>query len=58
MILPDEFLSLVRLFTHVAETRADEYDAPHVYCFCPLAPGLMCPSAPFTVALYAGLGKR
>jgi hypothetical protein len=39
MILPDEYLSLVRLFTHVAETRADEYDAPHVYCFCPLAPG-------------------
>jgi hypothetical protein len=32
-------LSFVRLFTHVAETRAYEYDASHVCCFCLLAPG-------------------
>jgi hypothetical protein len=58
MILPDEFLSLVRLFTHGTETRTDGYDAPLDDCFCWLTLGLLRPSAPFSLALYAGLGKR
>jgi hypothetical protein len=51
-------MSLVRLFTHAAERRTDEHDAPLVDCFCPLTPGLMRPSAPLSVALYVELGKR
>lgn len=58
VILSDEFLSLAKLFTRAAETRADGYDAPLVDCFGWLTLGLVRPSAPFSVALYAGLGKR
>ena len=42
--------SLVRLFTHAAETKADGYDAPLVDRFSWLTLGLMRPSAPFSVA--------
>jgi hypothetical protein len=58
MILFDKTLSSVRLFTHAAETRADGYDASLVDCSGWLTPSLMRSSAPFSVALYAGLGKR
>jgi hypothetical protein len=54
MILSDESISLVRLFTHAAERRTDEHDAPLVDRFCRLTPRA---SAPFSVALYAGPGK-
>jgi hypothetical protein len=56
MILPDKFLSIVRFFTNAAGTKT--YPAPLVECFCQLTPGSMRPSAPFSVALYAGLGTR
>jgi hypothetical protein len=49
---------MVRVFTRAAKTVADGYAARLVDRFCRLAPGSMRPSAPFSVALYAGLGKR